>query len=170
MLKTGVRVHVLGMTVVRGAGCTGPGGYQGRVYRWVPGRAIPGTTHPPTALLRGAHPDSGAGPGSPAGAGVGGQGGRGLQGLGTAAGTAISPPSGPGQALQAFPGICPQNAALQPKGRDLTSFPIKLVKTAKCRRNMSIRPVIVPISKTGSRSHLLNFLDFHFRQPSLTRN
>ena len=56
------------------------------------------------------------------------------------------------------------------KRRDLTSFLINLVKTAKCRQNMSKRPPIVPISKTLSKSHLLNFPDFHYSQPSLTRN
>ena len=68
----------------------------GRVYGWVPGRAIPG--YYPAVPHRARNPaaDSEAGPGSPAGAGVGGQqlGGRVSQ----------YPPSGPGRSLQALPG------------------------------------------------------------------
>ena len=50
------------------------------------------------------------------------------------------------------------------------TFPENLVKTAKCHRNMSKRPPIVPVSILGSESHLLNFSDFHSSEPSLTRN
>ena len=69
-----------------------------------------------------------------------------------------------------LPVICPQNAHLRPIWRDFTSFSIKLVKRPECHQNMSKRPTIVPVSKTASRIHLLIFSDFHFRQPSLTRN
>ena len=64
----------------------------------------------------------------------------------------------------------PQNAHLRPKGRHFTLFTVKLVKTTKCHRNMSKRPVILPVSKNGPKSHLLKFSGFHFREPSLTRN
>ena len=56
------------------------------------------------------------------------------------------------------------------KRRHLTSFSIKLVKTAECHQKSRKRPLIVPISKTGPRIHLLKFWDFRFRWPSLTRN
>ena len=64
----------------------------------------------------------------------------------------------------------PWNAASGPIRRDLASFPRNLVKTAKCHLKSVKRPTIVPISKTGVKSHLLNFPDFRFREPSLTRN
>ena len=58
----------------------------------------------------------------------------------------------PGQSpAGAFPG--PPRA----KGRDSVTFPRNLVKTMKCHQKVMKRPVIVPISKTGSRSHLLKF-------------
>ena len=57
----------------------------------------------------------------------------------------------------ALPVQDPQNAASGPIWRDLGSFLEILVKTAKCHQNMSKRPVIVPISKTGLKSHLLIF-------------
>ena len=46
-------------------------------------------------------------------------------------------------------------------GRELTSFPGNLVKTSKCHQKTSKRPLIVPVSKTGSGIHLLKFSDFH---------
>ena len=64
----------------------------------------------------------------------------------------------------------PQNAHLGPIGRDSINYSVKLVKTAKCHRFMSKRPTIVPVSKNGSRNHLLKFSDFHIWQPSLPRN
>ena len=57
----------------------------------------------------------------------------------------------------ALPGGYPRIAASWPIGRDSTSFTVKLVKTGKCRHNVSKRPVIVPISQNGSESHLLEF-------------
>ena len=56
------------------------------------------------------------------------------------------------------------------KGRDSMTFTLKLVKTAKCHQKVSIRPPLLPISKTGSGIHLLKFQDFHICQPSLPRN
>ena len=92
---------------------------------------------------------------------------------GTGGGTAPGyHPSGPvGHPAGALP--VPRTLGMPPPGqyrRELTSFYLKLVKTAKCHRNMSIRPPIVPILKTGLKSHLFKFSDFHFAQPSLTRN
>ena len=80
-------------------------------------------------------------------------------------------PAGPVGRAQALP-PCPSlaNAVSGPKGRDLASFPVKLVRTARCHQNMSIRPPIVPVSKTGPKSHLLKFSDFRNHEPSLTRN
>ena len=49
------------------------------------------------------------------------------------------------------------NAAPGPKGRDFSHISIKLVKRTECHQNMSIRPVIVPVSKTGLESRLLIF-------------
>ena len=56
------------------------------------------------------------------------------------------------------------------EGRDFMTFPVKLVKTEECHQKSVIRPVIVPILKTGPKSRLLIFSDFRFSQPSLTRN
>ena len=142
--------------------CTGtgmvPGGYTG----WVLG----GVYRYPASCSRREPQTSEAGPGSPRGAGVGGSG----LGRDEAAGRPWYHPSGPvgppGPSLYQDP----RNAASVPVGRDSTSFSIKLVKTRKCRRNMSIRPVIVPVSKNRLKSHLLKFSDFHIRKPSLTRN
>ena len=144
-----------------------PGGYLGGVYRvgstgWV----IRGpAASPPIAGERSICSE--AGPGSPTGAGVGGRWSSGV----TVGGDGLFPtPAGPGRSLWALPGNTPWNAHLGPIRRDFTSFLIKLVKTAKCHQNSSKRPVIVPISKTGSRNHLLKFSGFRFLQPSLTRN
>ena len=79
-------------------------------------------------------------------------------------------PAGPVLALQATPWFWALIAASGPIWRDSTSFLVKLVKTVKCHQNMSIRPPLVPISKTDFKSHLLKFSGFHFAQPSLTRN
>ena len=126
-------------------------------------------SHPARCSRSTPEADSEAGPGSPRGwsgwsAGCG-------RTWCSAAGTGISPPSGPGQSGQpAFPGIYPRNAASGPIWRDLGQYTRKLVKTAKCRPKITKRPVIVPVSYLASRSHLLNFPDFRIRQPSLTRN
>ena len=47
-------------------------------------------------------------------------------------------------------------------GRDSTSFLRNLVKTAECHPKYVKRPVIVPVSKTEVKSHLLKFSDFRF--------
>ena len=46
------------------------------------------------------------------------------------------------------------------RGRDSTSFTVKLVKTTKCRSNITKRPVIVPIFKNGSRMSPLEIPGF----------
>ena len=80
-------------------------------------------------------------------------------------------PSGPvGLAQASPPWDTLRNAASWPIGRDSTLIPLKLVKTRECHPNMSKRPTIVPVLKNGSKSHLLKFSDFQYRQPSLTRN
>ena len=63
-----------------------------------------------------------------------------------------------------------QTAVQTVKTSEFMTFSVKLVKTAECRPFSSIRPVIVPILKTRSESHLLKFSDFHICGPSLTRN
>ena len=50
---------------------------------------------------------------------------------------------------RALPGIYLRIAHLRPIWRELTSYPGNLVKTAKCRRKVSKRPVIVPICQNG---------------------
>ena len=110
---------------------------------------------------------SGAGPGRPAGPGVGGDWCSDV----TVGGDGRYHPSGPVGRAQALPPCTSlAGAHLGPITSELTSFSIKLVKTGKCHRKVCKRPAIVPISKTALKSHLLIFLDFHFGQPSLTRN
>ena len=55
-------------------------------------------------------------------------------------------------------------------GRDSAPNILKLVNNLECRRKSSMRPVILPISKTGPEYTTLNFQISHNRQPSLTRN
>ena len=55
-------------------------------------------------------------------------------------------------------------------GRDSTSNILKLVIIRECHRFSSMRPGIVPISKTGQEVTTLNFPIFQYGQPSLTRN
>ena len=82
---------------------------------------------------------------------------------GDGGGGGISPPCGPGQPGQpGLPGIYLRNAASWPIWREFDLISVKLVKTAKCRQKVSIRPVIVPNLKTGPRIHLLEFWDFRF--------
>ena len=47
---------------------------------------------------------------------------------------------------------------------------LKLVNNPECHRNSLMRPVILPISKTGLKCHDLEFSGFRYPQPSLTRN
>ena len=75
----------------------------------------------------------------------------------SAAGTGIPPLRGPVGTLRVPPWIPSQNAASRPKGRDYTPFLRNLVKTAKCHPKSMKRPVIVPVSKTALKSHLLIF-------------
>ena len=77
----------------------------------------------------------------------------------SAAGTALVPPCGPGRSCPAGP-PCTRTLQMPPlgqKGRDFSHFTVKLVKTRKCHQKVSIRPLIVPIYKTGSKCHLLKF-------------
>ena len=67
--------------------------------------------------------------------------------------------------------ICPWNAHLGPIGRDFSHFSVKLVKKDE------VSPVFVNkachspcFQKNESKSHLLDFSDFQYLQPSLTRN
>ena len=140
------------------------GWVQGGVWDWVgTGEGLYRVLPSRQGRTPQASTDSGAGPGSPKGAGVGGQ-------------CAASPyvrthPPGPVLPVPGTPWC--SSSRMPPPGqyrRDSTSFPVKLVKRTKCHRNMCIRPPIVPNSKNGSKSQLLKFLDFHFSQPSLTRN
>ena len=55
-----------------------------------------------------------------------------------------------------------QIAALQPIRARLRSYSCNVSQTAKCHQKVSKRPVLVPISKTVSKSHLLDFSDFSF--------
>ena len=48
------------------------------------------------------------------------------------------------------------------KGRDSSTFPIKLVKTAKCHRKVFKRPVIVPVFQNGPQKSPLGFPGFPF--------
>ena len=143
------------LVMVCTGGCTGwvwgLGGY--RVG------AIPG--YYPATARRSLYSE--AGPGSPGGAGVGGTGAG--RATGTAAGRSCTHPAGPvGQAPPALPGAGPCRLPPPgPKRRDLTSFPVKLVKRTECHRKVSRRPPIVPISKTVPESRLLIFSDFHLR-------
>ena len=56
-----------------------------------------------------------------------------------------------------LPGAGPSPRA---KGRELRSFPRKLVKTAKCHQKTSKRPTLVPIFQNGSQKSPLDFLRF----------
>ena len=145
-VTTAVRVvHGVGVRTGYGTGVGSTGGYLGGLYR--------GTTSPPSCPQGGA-PYSEAGPGRPC---------RGLEWVVRGAGCvrAMSPPCGPGRS----PCRCPpwdmpllgQMAASGPIRRELRYISVKLVKTTECHRNMCKRPVIVPISKTGTKSHLLIF-------------
>ena len=134
-----------------GIGGWGPGGYTGRVIR-----------DPPSWLKAEARQRSGPRKALQ---------GPGVGGLAAACARAPYPTTPCGRARFAGYGPLPgQKAASGPIGRELVNISVKLVKRAKCHRNISKRPVIVPISKTGSRNHLLIFSDFHYLQPSLTRN
>ena len=141
-----------------------PGGYPGWVYGWVGGRGYTGTQ--PHCSRRVQIPAERA-PEAPA---------RGLEWVGIwsrtyrGLGGSRTTPAGPGRSLRALPVLDPWNARSWPIRRDFTTFPVKLVKTGKCHLNSSIRPVIVPIFKTASKSRLLIFSDFYICQPSLPRN
>ena len=143
--------------VVRARGV--PGGYGVRAG-WVYRVGNTGPTQPvnqPRCSRRTQKQTSEAGPGRPTGPGVGGSAGPDV--LGTAARTGYIPTLRARSVHPRWPslGYTPWNAASWPIWRDLTTFPVKLVKTAECHRNSCKRPVIVPISKTGSKSRLLKF-------------
>ena len=54
--------------------------------------------------------------------------------------------------------------------RDSIKYILKLVINTECRLKSVMRPGILPVSKRGSNVTTLNFQDFHFAAPSLTRN
>ena len=140
--------------VVYGRGMV-PGGYRGGYTGWV-------IRDPSTQPARFARGDPCTAKRAP----------EALQGLewvvqgsdvqGTAAVSQV-PPFGPGRS-PAEPSLYlgPLIAALQPKGRELRSFPRKLVKTAKCHQNASKRPRLVPIFQNGSEKSPLGILRFPF--------
>ena len=130
------------------------------VYRVGIRVGIPGEYYP--AAARGSPMYSEAGPGSPAGLEwvVHGA-GRVSQGVRRRDGPWYHP-AGP----VAHPWApCTRDLANAASGPIRARFRLILLKvsqTAKCHQNMTKRPPIVPISKTGTKSHLLNFLDFRF--------
>ena len=140
---TGVLVH-------RGDGQRVPWGGIGRAG-WVYRVGNTGSRYCPATLL-GEQRIQRSGPGSPC---------RGLEWWDPAAGA--PGPDHPLRTLQVLRGplrcqdlpLSSQTAVQTRKSLKTVTFTVKLVKTAKCRRNMSIRPTIVPISKTGPRIHLL---------------
>ena len=133
-------------------GCTGWGMGTGWVYRV----GVPGTTlHRARTSLR-----QRSGPVGPAGAGVV------VSGWGR---VSWVPPFGPGRSGQpALPvprtrSQVPHNAVQTAKTSENSHISVKLVKTAECHQKTSIRPVIVPVSKTGFKCRLLIFWDLRFR-------
>ena len=83
----------------------------------------------------------------------------------------------PPRALQApaepsaHPGLLAlRYALLDQYGRDSIIFILKLVINPECRLKSHMRPIILPISKTGPNVMTLNFQDFHIGQPSPGRN
>ena len=132
--------------------CTG--GVYGRGM--VPGVGGGGVYRVPTDAARGADLTAKRAPEAPT---------RGLEWVVRWAGvlgtvmTTLRARSGP----RTLPVITSRKRPSEPIGRDFINNILKLVKTGKCHQNVSIRPVIVPISKTGSKSQLLEFPDFHFR-------
>ena len=136
---------------------------MGTGIRWVDGWAIPGTTQAPTDRARKTLMTAKRARKALQGPGVvvmrvwarapGYGGGDG----------SWTTPAGPGRALWALPVQDPHNAASGPIRRDSTSILLNLVKTAECHQNITKRPVMLPISKTGPRCHLLKFLEIRFR-------
>ena len=65
------------------------------------------------------------------------------------------------QALQGPPGpsahLLLTHARGPRLGRDSDIYILKLVNSRECRRNSVMRPVILPVSKTGSENHDLEF-------------
>ena len=118
-----------------------PGGYGTRVGR---GR---GNTGYPARCEAEAYPSE-AGPGSPS---------MGLEWVGIccSAPKVFGGGTAPGPPLPAVgPAPLSWDLGMPPLGqyrRELTSFYIKLVKTAECHRKVCKRPLIVPISKTGPK-------------------
>ena len=136
--------------------CTGTG--LGRVYGWV---IRVGNTGPGVLPSHRAEPSrqtvtAGNGP-SPAGGGWSGS------RLGDpfaypypGASELSPPPFGPGRSPCRGPpwGLTSPRA----KGRDSSSFPVKLVKTAECHQKVSKRPVMLPIYQNGSQKSPLGIL------------
>ena len=135
-----------GVHVVR-EGSAGRVGIQGGYTGWGTRVAIPGTTPAPREEVL----NQRSGPRKPQGAGVGGfRAGRVSLGVRRRGRPCTHPPD-PVGLPGALPGAGPlRMPPLGLYGRELTSFPVKLAKTAECHREVSKRPVIVPISKTAS--------------------
>ena len=140
-MESGSSVAVLGMV-------------PGRVYGWVYRRG--NTGYPATRDPSRAHPRQRSGPRKTLqGSGVGG--------LGCASPGPVRP-SGPAPTLRARsvplgPSLV-QDLPPRAKGRDSTSFLIKLVKRTKCHQKVIKRPVIVPNLKNGSQKSPLDFPGF----------
>ena len=91
-----------------------------------------------------------------------------LQGAGVG-GLGVGIPFAPGPTLACSQGPFPAvtgppraNPASWPIRRDSATFPGNLVKTAKCHRFVSKRPVIVPVSQNGSGMSPLEIPRFPF--------
>ena len=74
----------------------------------------------------------------------------------------LTTPAGPGRYSPAPGRGLPVSSPGSGRGRDSMPFPVKLVKTAKCHRNVMKRPVIVPKSQNGVQKSPLDFLGFTF--------
>ena len=77
-------------------------------------------------------------------------------------GSPRNPPFGPGRYSRPPRGLGSLVPPRSSKRRDSDLNLIKLVKTAKCQRKVSKRPVIVPDSQNGPEKSPLDFLGFTF--------
>ena len=138
-----------------------PGGYWVRRAGWVYRVGNTGTYRPaicpraevPTASQR----PQGAGPALQGQGGLDAGGDRPLR-VTRYPGTSGDHPAGSGRYSPAPGRGLPVTSSSSGKGRDSTSFLIKLVKTAKCHQKVSKRPTLVPDFQNGSRKSPLDFL------------
>ena len=158
------------MAVCGYSGVRGWGMVPGWVYWWVYRVGNTGSPSDQGPAARGGSQVQRSGPGRPAGPGVVVPGSRTSWTRTRNPRPLFLPPTTPCGRARAPAGPWWEGGLLAAKGRDLTSYLRNLVKTSECHRKVLKRPVIVPISKTGSIIHLLIFWDFHYSQPSLTRN